>query len=124
MLCHFKIADVQHALYRPKLYLIGCSCFRDPLPQDGDTGEVLLGAAAAARPLRAPRPRGGALLPPRLSGQQSPSKYFCDGVLIFCAQIAGTTLQGVYLVELGQLEQCGVRECEEQGELWLCLLVR
>ena len=51
-------------------------------------------------------------------------KYFCDGVLIFSVQIAGTTLQGVYLVELGQLEQCGVRECEEQGELWLCLLVR
>ena len=104
--------------------LIGYSCSRDPLPQDGDTGEVLLGAAAAARPLRAPRPGGGALLPPRLSGQQSPCKYFCDGVIIFCAQIAGTTLQGVYLVELGQLEQCGVRECEEQGELWLCLLVR
>ena len=64
--------------------------------------------------------------PSSLPGCQvsSPCKYFCDSVLIFSAQIAGTTLQGVYLVELGQLEQCGVRECEEQGELWLCLLVR
>ena len=25
---------------------------------------------------------------------------------------------------LVRLEECGVRECEEQGETWLCLLVR
>ena len=32
---------------------------------------------------------------------------------------------GPYSVELGQLAPCGVRECEEEeGEAWLCLLVR
>ena len=39
-------------------------------------------------------------------------------------QIGATTLQDVYLVDLVELEECGVRECEEQGETWLCLLVR
>ena len=39
-------------------------------------------------------------------------------------QIAATTLDSVYLVDLVLLDQCGVRECEEGGETWLCLLVR
>ena len=39
-------------------------------------------------------------------------------------QIGATTPQDVYLVDLVELEECGVRECEEQGETWLCLLVR
>ena len=39
-------------------------------------------------------------------------------------QISATTLENVYLVDLVSLDQCGVRECQEQGETWLCLLVR
>ena len=39
-------------------------------------------------------------------------------------QISPTTLQEVFLVDLSLLEECGVRECKEQGESWLCLLVR
>ena len=39
-------------------------------------------------------------------------------------QIAATTLGDVFLLDLVRLEECGVRECEEQGETWLCLLVR
>ena len=35
-----------------------------------------------------------------------------------------TRAQDVYLVDLSLLGECGVRECEEQGEVWLCLLVR
>ena len=39
-------------------------------------------------------------------------------------QISATTLEGVFLVDLDRLAECGVRECEEQGQTWLCLLVR
>ena len=39
-------------------------------------------------------------------------------------QIAATTLGDVFLLDLARLAECGVRECEEQGETWLCLLVR
>ena len=39
-------------------------------------------------------------------------------------QISATTLDNVFLVDLDRLDECGVRECEEQGETWLCLLVR
>ena len=38
--------------------------------------------------------------------------------------ISATSLQDVYLVDLTRLAACGVVECEEQGEPWLCLLVR
>jgi hypothetical protein len=31
---------------------------------------------------------------------------------------------GEYSLQLGQLAACGVRECQEQGEAWLCLLLR
>ena len=30
----------------------------------------------------------------------------------------------MFLVDLSLLAECGVRECQEQGESWLCLLVR
>lgn len=36
----------------------------------------------------------------------------------------GEELAGRYSLQLSQLAPCGVRECEEQGEAWLCLLVR
>ena len=39
-------------------------------------------------------------------------------------QISTTSLESVFLVDLSLLAECGVRECEEQGETWLCLLVR
>ena len=39
-------------------------------------------------------------------------------------QISATSLADVFLVDLSLLAECGVRECEEQGETWLCLLVR
>ena len=39
-------------------------------------------------------------------------------------QIAATTLGDVFLLDLVRLDECGVRECEEQGQAWLCLLVR
>ena len=38
--------------------------------------------------------------------------------------ISASSLQDVYLLDLASLETCGVVECEEQGEPWLCLLVR
>ena len=38
--------------------------------------------------------------------------------------ISATSLQDVYVVDLTSLASCGVVECEEQGETWLCLLVR
>ena len=40
------------------------------------------------------------------------------------SQISATSLADVFLVDLSLLAECGVRECEEQGETWLCLLVR
>ena len=39
-------------------------------------------------------------------------------------QISATSLEDVFLVDLSLLAECGVRECQEQGESWLCLLVR
>jgi len=39
-------------------------------------------------------------------------------------QISATSLPDVFLVDLSLLTECGVRECEEKGETWLCLLVR
>ena len=40
-------------------------------------------------------------------------------------QIAPTNSPDVYVVDLDHgLAECGVRQCEEQGESWLCLLVR
>ena len=41
-----------------------------------------------------------------------------------CTIISGP-VPGMYNVELaGRLDGCGVRKCTEQGEEWLCLLVR
>lgn len=39
-------------------------------------------------------------------------------------QISVSDIPNQYKVELHLLAECGVRECEEQGETWLCLLVR
>jgi len=39
-------------------------------------------------------------------------------------RIAETSVPGVFQLELESLAKCGVRECTEEGEPWLCLLVR
>ena len=39
-------------------------------------------------------------------------------------QIIPHDIPNQYKIELHRLAECGVRECEEQGETWLCLLVR
>ena len=57
----------------------------------------------------------GHTAPPVLEGVSRPSAQ---------CSILETGVGGVYSVELGGLEGCGVRECIEQGETWLCLLIR
>ena len=33
-------------------------------------------------------------------------------------------LLGIFALDLSHLDGCGVRECSEEGETWLCVLVR
>ena len=54
--------------------------------------------------------------------QPPPSKLIASSVVRGSQQ--GESHGGVFLVDLDRLAACGVRECEEQGEAWLCLLVR
>ncbi len=39
-------------------------------------------------------------------------------------QVGDIFLPGIYALDLSRLSDCGVRECEEQDEQWLCLLIR
>lgn len=34
------------------------------------------------------------------------------------------TLPGIFALDLRELANCGVRACQEEGEEWLCVLVR
>ena len=38
--------------------------------------------------------------------------------------ISETNVEGIFALDLGSLGECGVRSCTEQGEDWLCLLLR